>query len=128
MDCPKCHSVMEKIDTDQFSATKCTGCHGIWFHAGSHEIARTIKNISVIDDVETNITSGYNMIRKIICPECQLPMIKMRDRTQLHIQFEACSYCGGAFFDAGEFRDYSEFTLLERIRQALETLKANIHA
>ena len=126
MDCPKCHNTMTEIDDAAFSAMKCTGCNGIWFKDGSHEVAKSIEGASAIDTSETNSAAAYNALRDIDCPECQQKMIKMTDRTQLHIEFEACRYCNGVFFDAGEFQDYSDFTVKERIKQAIDTLKANL--
>lgn len=126
MNCPKCKSEMSSLEGDGFSALKCGGCHGIWFRDGSHELAKSIRGIAAIDEEETNSASAYNSVRDINCPECQKPMLKMVDRTQLHIELEACTYCNGVFFDAGEFKDYTEFTLLERAKQAVETLKYNM--
>ena len=126
MDCPKCNNRMEAINDPAFSALKCPGCGGIWFRDGSHEIARTIEGAAAIDESDTHSAAAYNEVRDIDCPECKKKMIKMADRSQLHIQFEACSYCHGVFFDAGEFKDLTEFSFAERVKQAIETFKQNI--
>ena len=125
MECPKCKCVMNEIADESFSAMKCTGCSGIWFRDGSHEIAKTIEGISAIDENDTNAAAAYDEIRDIFCPECNKKMIKMVDKAQLHIKFEACTYCRGVFFDAGEFKDYAEHKLIERIKQAIDTFKLN---
>ncbi len=44
---------------------------------------------------------------------------------QFHIKFEACPACYGTYFDAGEFRDLKEHTVLERFSQMLHTLSTN---
>jgi len=54
----------------------------------------------------------YNFVRRIDCPNCGSQMIPMVDRAQPHIRYEACTVCYGVFFDAGEFRDYKERTVL----------------
>ena len=119
---------MEKVNSEEFSALKCVGCSGIWFQDGSHELAKSIEGVSNIDKNTTNSQAAYNEMRDIDCPECSKKMIKMIDRGQYHIQFEACTYCNGVYFDAGEFKDLTEFTLMERIKQAVQTLKSNINA
>ncbi len=126
MDCPKCSSAMHKVDEPSLNAVKCSGCSGIFFLNGSHEDARSIKGIASIDDADANTTSEYNAVRNIDCPNCHQKMTKMVDRTQYHINFEACSYCDSVFFDAGEFKDFTKFTFLGRIKQALGTFKDNI--
>ncbi|PCK09261.1 MAG: hypothetical protein COA42_05150 [Alteromonadaceae bacterium] len=126
MICPKCKCQMNAIETDSFSALKCSGCAGIWFRDGSHELAKTIKGVREIDSNSDEAKATYNELRDIECPECHKKTTKMVDRTQLHIEFEACTYCKGVFFDSGEFKDLTEFTFVERIKQAVTTLKSNL--
>jgi len=117
---------MKEIDTQDFAALKCTGCEGIWFRGGSHEWARTIEGAADYDTESGPDQKALNEIRDIECPECQQKMIKMIDREQLHIEFEACTYCNGVFFDAGEFKDLTDFSLFERLKQAMSTAASNL--
>lgn len=126
MICPKCESEMKDLETDAFSAMKCTGCAGIWFRGGSHELAKTLEGAANFDSAADSGNESLNEIRDIDCPECRQKMIKMIDREQLHIEFEACTYCNGVFFDAGEFKDLTEFSLLERLKLAVSTVRSNI--
>ncbi len=127
MECPKCHSKMERLAGVSFAASKCVGCKGIWFQDGSLELARGIKGCAdAVDADGPNSAAAYNSVRAINCPECHKKMVAMVDRAQLHIQFEACSYCNGVFLDAGEFKDLAEFSWLERAQQAIEVLKSNL--
>lgn len=126
MDCPKCRCVMNKVESSSFSVMKCSGCSGLWFRDGNHELAKEEKGAKKIDCDDTNAQSVYNEVRDINCPECKQRMIKMVDSAQLHIKFEACSPCRGVFFDAGEFKDYTEFTLVERVTQAVSILRSNL--
>lgn len=128
MDCPKCSGSMNDIDGFSFSAAKCTGCCGIWFRDSGHEIAKSLTDAKSIDESDTNAAAAYNLIRDIDCPECRKPMIKMVDRTQLHIELECCHYCRGVFFDSGEFADLTEFGLLERVKKAVNAFRTNINA
>ena len=43
-----------------------------------------------------------------------------------HIKYESCPICYGTFFDAGEFRDLKENSVLERFLQMLQTLRTNL--
>lgn len=119
---------MNEINEPSFSALKCNGCGGIWFNDADHEIAKTIKGAANIDDGDTNSASAYSTVREVDCPQCNQKMMKMTDRTQLHIQFEACPDGHGVFFDSGEFKDLSDFSLFERVKQTIETLKSNLKA
>ena len=44
-------------------------------------------------------------------------MLRMVDPRQPHIWFESCPVCHGRFYDAGEYRDFAEFTLGDLIRR-----------
>lgn len=126
MKCPKCNHDMKEVDGVEFSAMKCSGCNGMWFRDGSIELARSIEGASTIDDEAHHSQAAYNEVRDIECPECHQGMMKMVDREQFHIEFEACRYCNGVFLDSGEFKDMTEFTLIERVKQAVDTLKYNL--
>ena len=51
-------------------------------------------------------------------------MLTMVDKDQYHIKFEACPVCYGTFFDAGEFQDLNEHTVLERFNQMMLTISS----
>ena len=53
-------------------------------------------------------------------------MIPMVDKDQFHIKYESCANCYGTFFDAGEYRDLKERTVMERFNQMLRTLRKNL--
>ena len=99
-----------------FTVRKCGGCHALWFPEGSAGIKRALGVAKAID---TGSDNTFDRIRDIKCPACKSPMIKMFDATQHHIHHESCSSCTGVLLDAGELDDLSEFTLFERIQQAL---------
>ena len=126
MDCPKCSGTMTKIADESFSAMKCSGCSGIWFSHGDHEIAKKIKGISAIDDNDTHAAAAFNDFKIVSCPECDMNMIRMIDKDQFHIHFDACTHCHGVYFDSGEFKDLAEHKFSERIKQAFETFKSNL--
>lgn len=129
MKCPKCNNPMPEVTQDTVTFNKCSGCHGLWFQDESLAAAMKTKGIAnKIDDEQTNSALAYNATRDINCPECTKKMIKMTDMGQLHIQYECCHYCNGVFFDSGEFKDAASFSLAERVKQTIETLKRNMGA
>ena len=51
------------------------------------------------------------------CPKCLTPMTRKNDIRQKHIVYEYCTSCHGVFFDAGEFTDFKQETILDYIRK-----------
>ena len=113
MKCPKCDSDMEKVAYEQIEVDRCTKCKGIWFDMLEHEKLKAIQDSESIDIGDPDVGKEYNKIAKCDCPECHTQMIAMVDRKQPHIWYEACTVCFGVFFDAGEFKDYKEETILD---------------
>ena len=116
MDCPKCHSEMEKVVFETIEINRCSHCQGIWFDLHEHEKLKKLRHSESIDIGDPEIGRKYNKIDKIICPVCHTPMIRMVDNQQPHIWYESCSSCHGVFFDAGEFTDYKQHTLADIIK------------
>ena len=116
MECPKCNSDMEKVTYENIQVDRCTNCKGIWFDMLEHEHLKAIENSQSIDIGEPKVGKEFNKIDKIDCPVCHTQMIRMVDSKQPHIRYEACTICYGVFFDAGEFKDYKEETILDFFR------------
>ena len=78
-----------------------------------------LKDIAEGVDVgDPEIGKKYNEIDDIKCPVCpNSKMLKMVDAKQPHIWFESCPTCYGRFYDAGEFKDFSEHTLSDFIKR-----------
>ena len=116
MNCPKCDSQMEKITFKEIEIERCTSCKGLWFDMLEQEELKGLEGSEDIDTGDPETGRKYNKIDKINCPVCKGPMIRMVDNDQPHIWFESCSECYGVFFDAGEFRDYKEKSVLDFFR------------
>jgi len=113
MKCPKCASDMEKVTYRNIDVDRCQACKGIWFDMLEHEHLKAIQGSESIDIGDPKVGSDNDMIRRISCPVCQTDMIQMVDNKQPHIGYEACTTCYGVFFDAGEFKDYKEESILD---------------
>ena len=126
MECPKCNAKLETISSHGIDVERCSGCYGLWFDMLEKEDLKAIAGSEAIDIGDSDVGRKYNNNKKIKCPECHVAMVSMIDKDQLHIQYEYCSSCHGTFFDAGEFRDLKEHTIIERFKQKLETIRSNI--
>lgn len=116
MNCPKCSARMEPVAYAGVEVDRCEDCGGLWFDLLEHEALADVVGSEKIDTGARKTARRYDDTRRIECPECRTQMIRMVDRTQPHIWYESCTACGGVFFDAGEFADYKEHTLLDSVR------------
>jgi Zn-finger nucleic acid-binding protein len=95
---------------------RCTGCQGIFFDGYEREQLRRLKGADSIDVGDAKVGAKFNRVDRIHCPRCHSQMIRMVDLEQPHIWFDHCTACGGAFFDAGEFKDLAHQTALDFVR------------
>ena len=115
--CPKCAAMMEKVAFGGITVDRCLNCKGLWFDAREQERLRDMPGSEQIDTGQIGATAASaRPTTSLHCPVCHTPMILMTDHRQPHLKYESCTVCYGAFFDAGEFRDYKEHTLVESLR------------
>lgn len=126
MKCPKCQKAFETLQFESIEFERCTGCQGLWFDMLEKEDLLHLKGSESIDVGEGQVNEIYRNMRNINCPKCDQPMIPMVDKDQFHIRYESCATCYGTFFDAGEFADLKEFSVIERFAQMLKTLRSNL--
>ncbi len=126
MKCPKCESELETIKLEEIEVERCVSCRGLWLDMLEKEDLLKIEGSESIDIGDAQIGAEYSKMRDIKCPVCAEPMIPMVDKQQDHVQFESCPICYGTFFDAGEFRDLKEHSVLERFVEMLKTLRSNL--
>ena len=126
MNCPKCASAFEKISFAEIEVDRCLGCKGLWFDMLEKEDLVVIEGSESIDVGSEQVSEEYRNLRDIRCPQCTVKMLTMVDKDQFHIKYESCPICYGTFFDAGEFRDLKEHSVLERFIEMLHTLRTNL--
>jgi uncharacterized protein len=116
MICPKCKSSMAKVRVGEQEIDRCIGCGGLWFDLREHEhIAESKADVEQVDLSDVSKRAGQNALRDIDCPICNVKMLKLSMPDQLHIKYESCPVCHGAFFDAGELKDFAMHTLGEQV-------------
>jgi Zn-finger nucleic acid-binding protein len=119
MKCPKCDAEMAAIDHEGITVDRCTACGGLWFDMLELEHLKALEGSESIDRGDRRTGKKLNKKADIDCPVCKTRLIRMVDRSQPHIWYEACTRCYGVFFDAGEFRDYKEKTVLDFFKDLL---------
>ena len=128
MDCPKCESIFEHITFNHIEVDRCSQCRGLWFDMLEKSDLAKMRGAESIDIGDSQVGKQFNQLRDINCPNCKHSMIPMVAKDQFHINYEYCPNCFGTFFDAGEFRDLKEHTVIERFAQMIGTLRSNIAA
>lgn len=126
MKCPKCNSDFEQVQYESITIDRCTNCYGLWFDMLEKDDLEKMEGSESIDIGDTQVGQWQDHVRKIKCPICNDQMISMIDKNQYHIHYELCPSCYGTFFDAGEFRDLKEHSILERFKQMLDTLRSKL--
>src|SRR5262245_55188438 len=116
MNCPKCISPMVTVTFAGVAVDRCTDCQGIFFDEFEKEQLQKMKGADAIDVGDAKVGREFNKVDRINCPRCGSLMIRMVDLNQPHIWFEQCTVCGGSFFDAGEFADWTHYTILDVFR------------
>ena len=126
MKCPKCESQFETITFEKIEVERCLGCQGLWFDMLEKDDLVQIKGSEAIDIGNGQVGKQYRDMEDVHCPHCSVEMLPMVDKDQYHIKYESCPICYGTFFDAGEFRDLKEHSVLERFQEMLRTLRTNL--
>ncbi|MGR8950172.1 MAG: zf-TFIIB domain-containing protein [Gammaproteobacteria bacterium] len=116
MNCPKCKERFEDVEFAGVVVQRCVACRGIWFDHAKQVYLKDIDGSESIDIGEAKVGKKNNQIANYNCPDCANPMVKMVDPDQPHIWFESCARCFGVYFDAGEFSDYKDKSVLDFVR------------
>jgi len=117
MRCPKCRADMQPVHYGEVEVDRCSRCNGLWFDAGELEALAGSDAAAVIDIGDARVGKKLNQVDDYRCPRCGGEVARVADAAQPHIWYESCSSCSGSFFDAGEFRDLSEFTVTDFLKR-----------
>ena len=120
MDCPKCQALMKPIVIEGIEIDRCTNCNGLWFDTLEEVRLKSLRVARQIDVGDVAIGRKFNTRSYVRCPRhTDTLLTRLNVPDQPHIQIESCPACYGTFFDAGEFTDFAEKTLLEAIHAFL---------
>ena len=116
MNCPKCSAAMETVEFEKIEVDRCSACRGLFFDAREAEKLKAIPGSEAIDVGRAEVGRVQNTNDRIRCPRDTTPMLRIVDPRQSHIHLETCPVCQGMFFDAGEFTDWKNETLMDVVR------------
>jgi uncharacterized protein len=114
---------MEVIDYQGIEIDRCTDCFGMWFDHLEKEDLKTLEGADSIDIGDEFVGARYNEILDVPCPKCKVKMTHVLHTEPFEIKFESCPQCRGAFFDAGEFRDYMEEEIFEQFQDIVRQIE-----
>jgi Zn-finger nucleic acid-binding protein len=118
--CPKCSSAMEKVSAEKCTVDRCSSCGGLWLDAGERlKLTSDPKLAELVDTGSTQTGSKHDLKTNINCPRCGDSMEHVQHPAQPHVGIEVCPVCKGSYLDAGELRDLSNFSILERLQAML---------
>ncbi len=126
MDCPKCAGKLSSATFESIEFERCENRSGLWFDLLEKDDLVKIKGSEIIDIGSEQVGKQYNDMQDIDCPRCSHSMIPMVGKDQFHIKYESCINCFGTFFDAGEFRDLKETSVLDRFAKMLSALRSHL--
>jgi Zn-finger nucleic acid-binding protein len=108
---------MEVVRFEDIEVDRCVRCGGLWFDVLEDEELRGRAGSEAIDTGPTWQAAMHDVQGKVFCPIDGALMVRMVDAAQSHIWVESCPVCHGTFFDAGEFTDFKEHTIVELLRR-----------
>jgi Zn-finger nucleic acid-binding protein len=118
---------MEQVQICGIEIDRCTRCRGIWFDQQEQSQIQCARGSHKADVGHKAIGEHYNQIRDIECPRCHVDMEEDElRRGRIPIQIETCPKCKGSYFDAGEFRDFAEPTIMEFVKDQLVRLQERV--
>jgi Zn-finger nucleic acid-binding protein len=117
--CPKCNAPMQPMQVEHTEVDRCTACEGLWFDALEERDVRAKESVDLLDPPGAVAHNGHNDRRRVDCPRCHTPMIRLLDRQTRTVWYESCPVCYGKFFDAGEFRAIQPRSLMDALRQLI---------
>ena len=115
MKCPKCDSMMEKVDIEGVEIDRCLSCKGLWFDKLEDDALK--HGAAELDTGDPSMGATRNADNQIKCPVCEnILLLRMMGPRKSNIWFETCPSCYGLFFDAGEFKDTGKPSAVSVIR------------
>jgi|SRR6516225_7713198 Zn-finger nucleic acid-binding protein len=127
MNCPRCHSVLNSVDTDGQVVEACPSCKGEWLHAGElqklvehHNEVFTPEEIATLDAVNKEIfTAEKDDHDELNCPVCgtvQMEHFNYGDTSGIILH--KCTKCGGIWMDKDQ---------LQKVEEVVDGWKADLN-
>jgi Zn-finger nucleic acid-binding protein len=115
--CPKDGVKMQRVQIGKITVDRCPNCGAMWFDMNELERLDRDKKAANALDVGPIVRSDVQVRTKNLrCPRCDEPMKERVYPDQSHVLVMECKQCQGKLLDAGEFKDVTDFTVLEKIK------------
>jgi Zn-finger nucleic acid-binding protein len=115
---------MSKVTVADITVDRCNTCAGLWFDFTElGPLAAMPHSERMLDTGDPGLGKSMNQAKNLDCPRCHARLIRMVAPQQAHVHYDNCSVCHGSFFDAGEFTDYKNLTLAERVQSFINQIR-----
>jgi Zn-finger nucleic acid-binding protein len=104
---------MASVSVEGTDIDRCPKCGGIWLDALERDRLLAASSLAKAENPSKLQPAPHT--RTMNCPRDHSMLIHMVDLHQPKVHYESCKLCGGMFFEAGELKDLSRYTLVERI-------------
>lgn len=122
--CPRDAQRMEREKLGEVTIDRCAGCGAIWLDHG--EVERLLADTKLVIAADIGVsgprTRGASL-GEVLCPRDKTVLKLTNHPQQSHIEVDSCPTCRGMLLDAGELKDMDEFTLMERLRALMGSMK-----
>ncbi|MCB9847659.1 MAG: zf-TFIIB domain-containing protein [Phycisphaeraceae bacterium] len=121
INCPKCQQMMTQITVDDgIVVDRCSNCGGLFLDVFEKEYLAKAKQRAIDIDLETGRDAGAtDEIHVISCPRDQSRMIHIQALENHKVGIETCTICGAVFLDAGELKQLTRKSLLDKLKSVL---------
>ena len=123
MQCPKYLADMTVIDYQGIEIDRCSDCCWVFFDHLEKEDLKAHEGADAIDIDDEFVGARFNEIPDVPCPKCNVKMSHVPHTEPYEIKFESCPQCNGAFFYAGEFRDYMEEEIFDQFQDIVRHIE-----
>ncbi|MCC6217360.1 MAG: zf-TFIIB domain-containing protein [Polyangiaceae bacterium] len=101
MKCPKCVSSMETV---MHGVHRCGTCRGLLLDPLARERLLETDGAESLDAGTDSVGKRWDVVDAVVCPRCNVRMVRLVDARGPDVHFEQCADCGSSFLDAGELR------------------------
>lgn len=124
--CPACGgNLIANAFADKIAYSKCDACAGLLMTQTAFEQLKAAwLSESVVDSEPPSIGLPVSNQTVKHCPQCHEEMTTMVDPEQSHVCLDCCASCDLLFFDAGEFTDLKQLTLMDYVWSFMAKLKS----
>jgi Zn-finger nucleic acid-binding protein len=116
MDCPVCHTFLNRVIFHDMAIDSCNQCGGLWFDEGELKDYIRGKLFERRDIPESPIELNKNVVGTALikepaksCPHCHQSMQSFNYCYDSNVILDKCPECSGIWVDGGEFEKMVQY-------------------